>query len=400
MSEPKWYYLDADRKQNGPVTVEAIRSALQAGRIGEATLVWRDGLSEWRPLAQLAGELGMSASAPPPPSASSADTKDDATFAYQPPNSRLEVTRVAADDVVPAGFVRRWAALFLDGFILAIPVGILAVIAAVPMGLFSSHSETAGAMVQGVYYLLHFIIAPLYYAGLESSTHQATLGKRALGIKVTDNDGRRLSFGHALGRWFAASLSYLTFYVGFLMAAFTERKRALHDIVAGTLVVDQWAYTEFPERQKRELSGCLIAFLVGMLFIPFMVAMLAAIAISQYQDYVVRAQVSEAAALADGVKTAVAEYRISHESFPTSNSEAGLAAPTSITGMYVSRVDIGSGTGEITAVFSAQSPQKANKAIDGASLEFSPTENNGSIEWRCHSENLKRKWCPKSCECR
>ena len=70
--------------------------------------------------------------------------------------------------------------------------------------------------------------------------------------------------------------------------------------------MDRWAYTDHPERQKRGLSGCLVAFLVGMLFIPIL-AILAAIAISQYQDYVIRSQVSEAAALADGVKTAMVE---------------------------------------------------------------------------------------------
>ena len=56
-----------------------------------------------------------------------------------------------------------------------------------------------------------------------------------------------------------ASLSYLTLYIGFLMAAFTERKQALHDMVAGTLVVDRWAYTEHPELQRRGLGGCVIA---------------------------------------------------------------------------------------------------------------------------------------------
>src|SRR5207342_3681907 len=117
--------------------------------------------------------------------------------------------------------------------------------------------------------LAYYIAAAMYYSLQESSGHQATLGKRALGIKVVDARGQRLTRKHALGRWFAASLSYLTMYVGFLMAAFTERKRALHDMVAGTLVVDRWAYTEFPERQKRELSGCLIAFLIGVLLMPF-----------------------------------------------------------------------------------------------------------------------------------
>lgn len=390
MGEPGWYYLDSDRRQNGPVPVESIRNALREGRITEATLVWRDGLSEWRPISELAGELGIS----PLPGAA----RVDADAGNRPP-SPLATRAAAADDVVPAGFVRRWAALFLDNLILAIPLGIAAMMVAIPMGLLSAHSDTAGAMAQGLYYLLYLLVAPLYYAGMESSVHQATLGKRALGIKVTDNDGRRLSFSHALGRWFAAALSYLTLYIGFLMAAFTERKRALHDIVAGTLVVDQWAYSDFPERQKRGLSGCLVAFLIGMLLIPVMVGILAAIAMSEFQRYEIRAQVSEGASMADGVKSAIAEYRISHDALPTNNAAAGLAAPASISGSYVSRVQIGDQPGVITVTYSSMSPQRGNRAIDGATLRFSPTENGGALEWHCHSDNLKRKWCPKDCEC-
>src|SRR5690606_17022154 len=113
--------------------------------------------------------------------------------------------------------------------------------------------------------LLYYVAAGLYYSLMESSRNQATLGKMALGIKVVDRGGDRLSFPHALGRWFAASLSYLTLYIGFLLAAFTQNKQALHDMVAGTQVVDRWAYTDFPERQQRSLGGCVIAFVVVML---------------------------------------------------------------------------------------------------------------------------------------
>src|SRR5690554_810032 len=87
----------------------------------------------------------------------------------------------------------------------------------------------------------------------------------ALGIKVVNADGGRLSFAHALGRWFTALLSYVTLYIGFLLAAFTGKKQALHDLVAGTFVVDRWAYTEFPERQQRSLGGCLIVFVIVMI---------------------------------------------------------------------------------------------------------------------------------------
>ena len=77
----------------------------------------------------------------------------------------------------------------------------------------------------------------LYFALMESSTNQATVGKMALGIKVTDLEGNRISFGRALGRTFAKILSGLIIFIGYIIAAFTEKKQALHDMIAGTLVV-------------------------------------------------------------------------------------------------------------------------------------------------------------------
>jgi uncharacterized RDD family membrane protein YckC len=75
----------------------------------------------------------------------------------------------------------------------------------------------------------------LYEALMTSSTWQATLGKRLLNLRVTDEAGNRISFARATGRVFAKYLSWF-FCIGFIMAAFTDRKRALHDMLAGTLV--------------------------------------------------------------------------------------------------------------------------------------------------------------------
>ena len=80
-------------------------------------------------------------------------------------------------------------------------------------------------------------IAFLYFVVLESSEQQATWGKRLIGLRVTDLDGGRISFGRATARFFAKFVSYLTLFIGFLMQPFTKRKQALHDILAGTLVV-------------------------------------------------------------------------------------------------------------------------------------------------------------------
>jgi uncharacterized RDD family membrane protein YckC len=77
----------------------------------------------------------------------------------------------------------------------------------------------------------------IYEASLESSSKQATVGKMALGLKVTNEQGARISFARASARYFSKILSRMILLIGYIMAGFTARKQALHDIIAGTLVV-------------------------------------------------------------------------------------------------------------------------------------------------------------------
>ena len=140
--------------------------------------------------------------------------------------------------------------------------------------------------------------------------------------------------------------------------------------------------------------------LIELMIVVAIIAILAAIAISQYQDYVIRSQVSEGSSLADGVKTAVGEFVNNRGYFPAANSSAGLATAASIVGSYVNTVNANGGL--ITATFGNTAPQKANAAIVGSSLFFSPVTSAGSIRWVCKgaaSGGLKQKWCPSSCTC-
>ena len=155
--------------------------------------------------------------------------------------------------------------------------------------------------------------------------------------------------------------------------------------------------------------------LIELMIVVAIIAILAAIAISQYQDYVIRSQVSEAASLAAGVKTTVSEFYNTWGRFPTAscvsaNNSVGLASPGSIVGSYVSEVSVAGdgcapplGAGSVVALFSSDSPYKANAAIDTASLIFSPITHAGSISWRCKrflvggSVVLRDKWLPSSC---
>ena len=77
----------------------------------------------------------------------------------------------------------------------------------------------------------------LYFALMESSAKGATLGKIALGLRVVDLNGNRIGFGRATGRYFGKLISGAILFLGYIMAAFTQQKQALHDIIAGCLVV-------------------------------------------------------------------------------------------------------------------------------------------------------------------
>ena len=91
--------------------------------------------------------------------------------------------------------------------------------------------------------------------------------------------------------------------------------------------------------------------LIELMIVVAIIAILAAIAISQYQDYVIRSQVSEGSALADGVKTAMAEFQQNKGHFPANNTSAGLALSTSILGSYVSDVNVGTTVGRVVVTY-------------------------------------------------
>jgi type IV pilus assembly protein PilA len=133
--------------------------------------------------------------------------------------------------------------------------------------------------------------------------------------------------------------------------------------------------------------------LIELMIVVAIIAILAAIAIPAYQDYLIRTQVSEGAVLADGAKTAVGEFYSNTGRFPTSNASAGLAASTAISGQYVDSVAITSGI--ITATYQGA---KANKALNGATLAMSAITHAGSVEWHCHGNaTLLPKYLPTSC---
>jgi uncharacterized RDD family membrane protein YckC len=144
-------------------------------------------------------------------------------LAFQTASAPVTVGASASSvsSVTYAGFWVRFVAFVIDACIVALASGIAA----------------AGTMGVGV--VVSFVAPWIYEAFMLSSEWQATVGKRAVSIVVTGTDGSRISFARATGRHFAKYLSGFLLFIGFIMAAFTVRKQALHDMIAETLVINR-----------------------------------------------------------------------------------------------------------------------------------------------------------------
>jgi len=156
-----------------------------------------------------------------------------------------QIDNTAQTPISYGGFWKRLAAYILDWIILTIISIIMLVVFSASFGtLLSAETFEEGneAALLGLTLgadLLTFAIAWLYYAGMESSSKQATFGKLALGMKVTRLNGEPISFLRASARFFSKILSVLLLFIGFIMIAFTEKKQGLHDMIAGVVIVNK-----------------------------------------------------------------------------------------------------------------------------------------------------------------
>ena len=168
--------------------------------------------------------------------------------------------------MIYAGFWRRAIAFILDLLIVAIPTtlvfGPMVAFETVALGVDPTNLSATQAGLLGAtvfsWQLVAIVLTWLYFAFFESGKKQSTWGKRLLGIKVVGINGQRISFARATGRFFAKTISYVIFYIGFIMAGFTSRKRALHDMIAETYVVKK-TYEEGQELPETSSHKILLA---------------------------------------------------------------------------------------------------------------------------------------------
>lgn len=254
------------------------------------------------------------------------------------------------------------------------------------------------------------VIMWLYFALCESSGWQATPGKLVLGLRVTDVFGQRIGFGRATGRYFGKYVSVLIFGIGFLLAGWTARKQALHDLMAGCCVVRKggmaaWRSrtaeattapefaTVAPSPRQEGMPGWAIALVViaGCFFLIPVAAILLAIAIPAYQGYTARAEVSQGVEMTERARALFGEYIGQRGELPRSNADLGLPQPADIRARYVTSVRIDKGTVVVTY------GNEASEAIRGGHVVISPIGNAAMLQWRCSSPDIDTRYLPRQC---
>jgi uncharacterized RDD family membrane protein YckC len=202
------------------------------GQLAREDLVWSEGMDEWIAAGTRADLFGFGNAEPVP--------APPAAVGYATPAS-LNYYHGGSASIQYAGFWLRFVAFIIDSAILWVPAFLLQLganmlLAVRPTGRFAFNNIHLMAPMAGVW-AADVVMRWLYYAFFEASEFQATPGKLALGLIVTDEEGSRLGFGRATGRYFGKLLSGFILYIGFMMAGWTQKKQALHDILAKTLVV-------------------------------------------------------------------------------------------------------------------------------------------------------------------
>lgn len=319
-----------------------------------------------------------------------------------------------------AGFWRRVAAWFIDFFILSaiewiLLLGLGARIVVPWIGFSGAEGfGTPGRFFEGALQPFGIVVVWLYYAFCESSRAQATVGKLALGLQVTDEHGGRIGFARATGRYFGMYVSALVFGVGFMLAGWTPRKQALHDLMAACCVVrrsglDAWRRDEAGQATpaaaaapsapawqpaRGGMPGWAIALIVfaGCFFVVLpLVAVAVAIAIPAYRNYHVRTEVAEGVAVSGRARSLVAEYIDQRGALPDSNDALGLPRPQAIRARYVASVSVSGG--QVIVTYGGE----ANPAILGGHVVLSPSGRASRLRWRCSSPDIRDWYLPADC---
>lgn len=246
-----WYYADGGR-QVGPLGEDDFRRLVDEGRVRSSTLVWHEGMAGWQPLGEVASQLTAAPGGEGRPAPGVRDFcsqcgrqfSTDDMISYESvwvcaDCKELFFQRIgeggpvapAGDAFTYAGFWIRFAAVMIDGIILWVGQKLLVMGLGAMLGALGIVSPIMIVIV-----IMQYIVN-IAYVVFFLGRFGATPGKMAVGIKVIVSNGRPIGYLRALGRYLAKILSGIIFAIGYIMAAFDDEKRALHDHICNTRVI-------------------------------------------------------------------------------------------------------------------------------------------------------------------
>ena len=254
------WYVGKGGKKHGPFTNEQLKKLAATGKIDRTDQLWKEGMEKWVPCSSAKGLFVAAAPAslaPPPPAFDNplaAPDSNDPTAAFSgfempayvptpeepPPSKQAEPKPPTISPAKPArrldyaGFGSRMGAFFIDGFVLLIPLLGISLGCMPPVAELQNKDKLATAILGIQFFGTLFNLA--YGAVMESSNSGGTFGKRVVGIRVADLQGRQIGMGRALVRNIVKPFSSFL-AIGLILALVTPRKQALHDLAAGTVVV-------------------------------------------------------------------------------------------------------------------------------------------------------------------
>lgn len=247
-----WFFMQ-DNSQQGPISEEELKKKIESNEINSDTYVWKDGMTDWQAIKEVEelNQKDKEDEGPVPFSESAVCEHCNTRFAKkemmqyedkyicssckpQFAQKLREGVSLGLGNFVYGGFWKRFVAIFIDGIIFS---AVNLVFTFITGAVSASGSNVGLAAVIAIINVAASIILPMAYEIYFIGTKGATLGKMAMGLKVISSNGKPVSMGQAAGRYFAKMLSGLTLGIGYLMAAFNDEKKTLHDIICETRVV-------------------------------------------------------------------------------------------------------------------------------------------------------------------
>lgn len=285
--------------------------------------------------------------------------------------------------LIYARFWVRLIAAFLDVLVISTVIILILFLLAILIALTGRDDILHNQQAVSIFYWTVICMSAAYYILMESGEQGATFGKRWMNIKVLDTNANRLSISRASARFLARIPSCLLLLGGFLIQPFTRHKQALHDLLAGTVVV------RANDSNKISIMASLLV-LFFALMVPVL-AIVSTVGIPVFQQYLLKVQLDHGVQTGREATLAVAHFYRHNGKVPATIVDAGNISLSP----HIAGIAINQQNGEVTLTFS----ESVRKALRNKTLLFTPTlETDRSISWQCHSNDIEAHLLPDTCK--